>query len=257
MSNQLAVTEQFGLPEAHHAIPACRHVGVLRGIQQYAFALPGVRLWKLRRVAVPVVAIELNNERGGRDEGVDTELSSNEVLREVLNATGVKNRVPGDLALSTPATTLLHNVHCDELLLLARVRVATGPRTVANSIDIGDRSRRRPMKRLAARLTSMTCLVATTMSIGTSSRAKTTTAGVSRICGDLPSPIHKGTALCARFGVSLLARWSRTTFKALTRAILPVTRHALRDAFLASLTDDRADCSVVVSTHNNSIAPAS
>lgn len=122
-------------------------VCVLGLVQSHAPALASVWRWESHRVPVPVVSIELNHEPTRRHEGINAELVCKNVLRGVLDAEPVQDRVAGKFYLCR-FPILLHLRHPQHLLASGRVRISACKRAVLDVV--GFVSRRRPTECLFA-----------------------------------------------------------------------------------------------------------
>jgi hypothetical protein len=118
----------------------------------------GVGSGKLGRVAVPVVAIELDDEASARHERIDAELAADQVLPVMGDPDGVKHGVTGAFEVVRPHLSLGH-VHGDHPGCLLRIGVATGAGAVGRiSLNLAGR---RPAKPGAAHLACVGVLVPT------------------------------------------------------------------------------------------------
>lgn len=131
------------LPEPEHLISARGHVRVLRGVAAHPFLLAFVGVREPVGVAMPVVAVELDDKAVVRQERVHAELVTNEVLFDVARPHLVEQFVSPALK-PVDAGVRLPLVHVDEHGLALRVRVPAGKRTVFDVVLAGRRARGGP-----------------------------------------------------------------------------------------------------------------
>lgn len=188
--------------------------------------MAAIWLRKESGVAMPVVTIELHNQRAGRDKGINAELAANEVLRLVGKAETVKDGIAKALYL-VGLHLLLLGIHRYEHFTARRVSITASQRAIGNVIVAGLGTRGRPAKDLAAYLASVRCLPSCHPLSGTLRRA--TADNIEQVLFN----IELFAALGARLHLSSLALWTWGIAVALQRAIVSIWWHMTSDRFAA------------------------
>ncbi|QDH48647.1 hypothetical protein SEA_TECHAGE_59 [Mycobacterium phage Techage] len=146
------IVAQVGLPQPQHLPAARADIGVLGAVERDA--AQNARLGRRTRSVVPVVAVELENQSCGGNNGVGRELAAEHDLTPVAHAEAVEKRVTGALG-ARRATGLLGGVHAQQQFSTLGICVAASQGTVGYSVRARLGARRRPAELVAAHLAYM------------------------------------------------------------------------------------------------------
>lgn len=219
------VLQDVGLPQPQNAVAELRHVGVLRSIELDSASLALIGRGESFWVRVPVVAIELYDKRGRRNEGVDAEFPGDDVLWDVCDANVVEHRVP-DALDPRPFDRLLHGSHLDKTCAEFWIGIAANDGAERHVVLAACCPRRRPKKGFEAHLALVLASVSRSVRVCAPFRAERLTGrfarkldvaaravqhqwpfqphhaaallGTTALCGPLSS-VKQRTAYCARF----------------------------------------------------------
>lgn len=147
-----AIMLEIAFPYPDNTISASLHIGVLRAVKGHAMRLSGRGGRKLSGVAVPIIAVELNDNAHRGDKGIDTKLIPYQILPFIRNAKLVKQGISKPLKV-VGMLCKLFGIHAAQQKRAIRIGIAAFDRTVFDIIGFAARSR--PQKRLAAHLTNM------------------------------------------------------------------------------------------------------
>lgn len=178
----------FRVPQPKNRVAAGGHVSVLADVQLHAPSLSCVGLWEHRRVAVPVVAIKLDNQPDVWHECVDTEFPADHVLPLIVNAERVEHRIGGDLKAVRLHPPLLR-VHLKQHGRPRRIGIAAWDRAIG---WVAPFPGRRPSKANLANLASIGVFTPALPFVGTCYGAKTSIGtanrSVERCCANFARP---------------------------------------------------------------------
>lgn len=130
-------------PKAKNAQTALSHIGILRFVERHSLGLSGIKIRKLIAIAVPVVAVELDNKSALRNKCVNDEFFKQHSLFCIANLHAVKDFISSNLKL-VRAKCLLYGIHLKKAFLNCRVVVSACNRTVSWVSLLGTR-RRQPI----------------------------------------------------------------------------------------------------------------
>lgn len=148
---------QVAFPDPDNTITTGAHIRILRGVEAHTAALACVRLWKLLRMPMPVIAIKLHDQPMLRQKGVNAELAANNVLWQIDQAQIVEQLIADSLN-SCLVPALLGRVQFDQHSTAIGIGVAAVERTIQHLIGF---SRRRPAKHAPAHLTGVAVFITT------------------------------------------------------------------------------------------------
>lgn len=156
LSAVVGVLENIRLPQAKHRVSTLQHIGVLGLVESHSFPLPLVWFWKPRRVAMPIIAVELDNQPVQREHGIYDELSRNRRLLFIETTHAVQQRIPHPLGFGG-GHLLLFYVHRKKHLSPQGVSVSALQGTIRHVVSV--LSGWRPTERLATYLADIGILV--------------------------------------------------------------------------------------------------
>lgn len=149
----------IAFPDMNDLVSASGHICILRDIKAYTLGLPLVWVWELLRMSMPVITINLNNQRMRRNECVNTELIIKEVLGLIRYTNDVQDNIHGAFEVIGTHGLLL-GIHPTQQDGTVGVIVATSKRTIDDRVFVVLGPRWRPLKGFAAHLASMSRLIA-------------------------------------------------------------------------------------------------
>jgi len=155
----IAALEHVRFPDAVDFDTAHLQIRILGAVEPLPSGLSRIERAEDSRVTMPVVAIELNDERRVRYESVNAELASNKVLTKVAHAEGIEHCISCLFQLRR-AHRLLVQIHGYETSTGGGVFVPTGNRAVLDVVVA--LARRRPSESLSADSTRVRGLETTT-----------------------------------------------------------------------------------------------
>lgn len=133
-SDLLRILLQRRCPDTNDGKTAGLHIRILRLVKIDPSLLAGIQDGIARWIPMPIVAIKLNDNAQGRDKRINTKLSGDDVLREVVNAQCIKEGVANAFRFRRiPA--LLIGTHVKKSHPPRGVRSAACHGTVQNSIS--------------------------------------------------------------------------------------------------------------------------
>lgn len=227
-------------PYPHDAIAARLHIGILRLVKGSAAGLTIVKRGELSGVAMPVVAIELNNQLSRGHEGINAELITDEVLSFIGNTDAVEDGIGGAFKVVWLHAQLF-SVHAAQMHGTFWVFVSALKRTISDVVCLD--ARWRPIKGLAAYLADVFGFVTALPFVSALHRTKT------RILGN-PTHWHIEND-AAYFASDIFARLTLRSSRvavALKSAIALVGAHVTSCDFATSLA---CNCTNGVVIHNH------
>lgn len=223
------------LPEAEHSITAGGHVGVLRNVKLHPFALALIWIREFIGVTVPVIAVELDHQTRPRQESIDTELITDQVLTLIGYVKAVEDRIGGALKMIWMQFELL-DIHAAEHGGAFWVGITTRDRTIGDVVGL--RAGWRQPKGLAAYLADMLCFVAalphSCMGVATKEAFgcfKSSGWQIENLAAQLARNITPILSLRAFVGLPIAGQ----------RAIGLIRAQAFRNRLAATLTGNRSD----------------
>lgn len=127
------------LPKSQYFITALFEIRILGLVFCYLAFLPSVRGWEFIRVAMPIIAVKLDNQIRTLNKGINTEFASDYKLRGVGNP-GTVNYPIGNYLKVIRAKCLLVDIQLDKALSVIWIIVSTFNRAI-NSLAVDDARR--------------------------------------------------------------------------------------------------------------------
>lgn len=215
-----------GFPYPDDGVAGFRKISVLTAINGHTPALPTVWIGKPFWMAMPVVAVELDNKAEGRDMCVNAEFVEEKRLLVVLDADGVEDCV-SSLFQFVEVSSHLVDIHLNEPVSPCWVCVAASGSAVCwLCVPLAGRG---PLELAPASLARVYILVSTLPLYLVSERAKEVCGFFKLTCLDVDR-LSAEVALALLTGFSL---WPWTTPIALERTILLTFAHVVSDHLAA------------------------
>lgn len=127
--NPLGAFANVCFPETQNAIPTRRKISVLRLIDSFSLLLTLIKCWEFDGIAMPVVAIKLNNCVCGGNKSVHTKLTTDHVLALVRDTKSIEQTIR-ECFKAIRLELLLLQIHLTKHLGTRRVFVSALKRTI-------------------------------------------------------------------------------------------------------------------------------
>lgn len=175
---------------------------------------------------MPIIAVKLNHDANGRNEGIDTELATDKMLTLVNNTKRIKQSIT--LALITVRVqSLLSGIRSNQLGVSTRVGIAASQRAISDIVSLV--AGWRPLKSLTTYLADMLSFISSLPLIGMIVGAE-----VNRLAEAIGGNIDWGVTDSASHGLPRFPLWATRLAVAIQRAISLVRSQVPRNGLTTS-----------------------